>query len=137
VAGERVATGWATATKAAAKKKGPAKGPSFDCLDQRLQCGSTFQLCGVFAELERSIIQERVKAGLERARDVAEPDTRLLTALNLTVHRAMRATHCYMRGPLLQLLDRRNRVQIATGYSNGSRVIKGAIFGVPMPVARS
>jgi DNA invertase Pin-like site-specific DNA recombinase len=27
-----------------------------------------FQLCGVFAELERSIIQERVKAGLERAR---------------------------------------------------------------------
>lgn len=27
-----------------------------------------FQLCGVFAELERSIIQERVKAGLERAK---------------------------------------------------------------------
>lgn len=27
-----------------------------------------FQMCGVFAELERSIIQERVKAGLERAR---------------------------------------------------------------------
>jgi DNA invertase Pin-like site-specific DNA recombinase len=27
-----------------------------------------FQLCGVFAELERSIIQERVRAGLERAR---------------------------------------------------------------------
>jgi DNA invertase Pin-like site-specific DNA recombinase len=27
-----------------------------------------FQLCGVFAELERSIIQERVKARLERAR---------------------------------------------------------------------
>ena len=27
-----------------------------------------FQLCGVFAELERSIIQERIKAGLERAR---------------------------------------------------------------------
>jgi DNA invertase Pin-like site-specific DNA recombinase len=27
-----------------------------------------FQLCGVFAELERSIIQERVKAGIERAR---------------------------------------------------------------------
>jgi DNA invertase Pin-like site-specific DNA recombinase len=27
-----------------------------------------FRLCGVFAELERSIIQERVKAGLERAR---------------------------------------------------------------------
>jgi DNA invertase Pin-like site-specific DNA recombinase len=27
-----------------------------------------FQLCGVFAELERSIIQERVKAGLERSR---------------------------------------------------------------------
>lgn len=27
-----------------------------------------FQLCGVFAELERSIIQERVKAGLEWAR---------------------------------------------------------------------
>jgi DNA invertase Pin-like site-specific DNA recombinase len=25
-----------------------------------------FQLCGVFAELERSIIQERVRAGLER-----------------------------------------------------------------------
>jgi len=27
-----------------------------------------FQMCGVFAELERSIIQERVRAGLERAR---------------------------------------------------------------------
>ena len=27
-----------------------------------------FQLCGVFAELEHSIIQERVRAGLERAR---------------------------------------------------------------------
>ncbi len=27
-----------------------------------------FQLCGVFAELERSIIQERVKAGQERAK---------------------------------------------------------------------
>jgi len=27
-----------------------------------------FQMCGVFAELERSIIQERVKAGLERAK---------------------------------------------------------------------
>ena len=27
-----------------------------------------FQICGVFAELERSIIQERVRAGLERAR---------------------------------------------------------------------
>ncbi len=27
-----------------------------------------FQLCGVFAELERSMIQERVRAGLERAR---------------------------------------------------------------------
>ena len=27
-----------------------------------------FQVCGVFAELERSIIQERVRAGLERAR---------------------------------------------------------------------
>ena len=27
-----------------------------------------FQLCGVFAELERSIIQERMRAGLERAR---------------------------------------------------------------------
>ena len=27
-----------------------------------------FQLCGVFAELERSIIQERIRAGLERAR---------------------------------------------------------------------
>jgi DNA invertase Pin-like site-specific DNA recombinase len=27
-----------------------------------------FQLCGVFAELERSIIQERVRAGRERAR---------------------------------------------------------------------
>jgi len=27
-----------------------------------------FQLWGVFAELERSIIQERVKAGLEQAR---------------------------------------------------------------------
>ena len=27
-----------------------------------------FQLCGVFAEFERSILQERVKAGLERAR---------------------------------------------------------------------
>lgn len=27
-----------------------------------------FQMCGVFAEFERSMIQERVKAGLERAR---------------------------------------------------------------------
>ena len=27
-----------------------------------------FQLCGVFAEIERSIVQELVKAGLERAR---------------------------------------------------------------------
>jgi len=27
-----------------------------------------FQMCGVFAEFERSILQERVKAGLERAR---------------------------------------------------------------------
>lgn len=27
-----------------------------------------FQLCGVFAEFERSIIQERIKAGLERAK---------------------------------------------------------------------
>jgi DNA invertase Pin-like site-specific DNA recombinase len=27
-----------------------------------------FQMCGVFAELERPIIQERVRAGLERAR---------------------------------------------------------------------
>ena len=28
-----------------------------------------FQMCGVFAEYERSMIQERVKAGLQRARD--------------------------------------------------------------------
>jgi|TARA_B100002003_G_C13924169_1_gene449241 DNA invertase Pin-like site-specific DNA recombinase len=27
-----------------------------------------FQMCGVFAEFERSMVQERVKAGLERAR---------------------------------------------------------------------
>jgi len=27
-----------------------------------------FQMCGVFAELERAMIQERVRAGLERAR---------------------------------------------------------------------
>jgi DNA invertase Pin-like site-specific DNA recombinase len=27
-----------------------------------------YQMCGVFAELERSMIQERVKAGLARAR---------------------------------------------------------------------
>ncbi len=27
-----------------------------------------FQMCGVFAEFERSMIQERVKAGLARAR---------------------------------------------------------------------
>lgn len=27
-----------------------------------------FQMCGVFAEFERSMIQERVKAGLERAK---------------------------------------------------------------------
>ena len=27
-----------------------------------------FQMCGVFAEFERSMIQERVKAGIERAR---------------------------------------------------------------------
>jgi len=27
-----------------------------------------FQMCGVFAQFERSIIQERVKAGLERAK---------------------------------------------------------------------
>jgi len=27
-----------------------------------------FQMCGVFAEFERSMIQERVKAGLKRAR---------------------------------------------------------------------
>ena len=38
-------------------------------LDTSTPMGKTmFQLCGVFAELERSIIQERVKAGLERAR---------------------------------------------------------------------
>ncbi len=28
-----------------------------------------FQMCGVFAEFERSMIQERVKAGLARARE--------------------------------------------------------------------
>jgi len=28
-----------------------------------------FQMCGVFAELERGMIQERVKAGLQRAKD--------------------------------------------------------------------
>ena len=27
-----------------------------------------FQMCGVFAEFERSILQERTKAGIERAR---------------------------------------------------------------------
>jgi len=27
-----------------------------------------FQMCGVFAEFERAMIQERVKAGLDRAR---------------------------------------------------------------------
>ena len=27
-----------------------------------------FQMCGVFAEFERSMIQARVKAGLERAK---------------------------------------------------------------------
>ncbi len=27
-----------------------------------------FQMCGVFAEFERSIMQERIKAGLERAK---------------------------------------------------------------------
>ncbi len=27
-----------------------------------------FQMCGVFAEFERAMIQERVRAGLERAR---------------------------------------------------------------------
>ena len=27
-----------------------------------------FQMCGVFAEFEQAMIQERVKAGLERAR---------------------------------------------------------------------
>ena len=46
-----------------------------------------FQMCGVFAEFERSMIQERVKAGLERARKngkklgrprVSEDATRLL-----------------------------------------------------------
>jgi len=38
-------------------------------LKGRLDGGKAmFQLCGVFAELERSIIQERVRAGLERAR---------------------------------------------------------------------
>ena len=29
---------------------------------------SMFQMCGVFAEFERAMIQERVKAGLKRAR---------------------------------------------------------------------
>ena len=28
-----------------------------------------FQMCGVFAEFERAMIQERVKAGLKRAKD--------------------------------------------------------------------
>lgn len=38
-------------------------------LDTSTPMGKTmFQLCGVFAELERSIIQERVKAGIDRAR---------------------------------------------------------------------
>lgn len=28
-----------------------------------------FQMCGIFAEFERSIIRERVKSGLERAKE--------------------------------------------------------------------
>ena len=31
-----------------------------------------FQMAGVFAEFERSIIQERIRAGLERARETGE-----------------------------------------------------------------
>jgi DNA invertase Pin-like site-specific DNA recombinase len=52
-----------------------------------------FQMCGVFAQFERSIIQERVKAGLERAKadgtKLGRPGLSELTKQEIV---AMRAT---------------------------------------------
>jgi DNA invertase Pin-like site-specific DNA recombinase len=40
-----------------------------------------FQMMGVFAEFERSMIQERVRAGLRRAKDEGKLEQRILAAL--------------------------------------------------------
>ena len=42
-----------------------------------------FQMCGVFAEFERSILSERVKAGLNRAREEGKVLGRPIKVVNV------------------------------------------------------
>jgi len=76
-----------------------------------------FQMCGVFAEFERPMIRERVKAGLERARaqgkNLGRPRTPEL------VEERIRAAH--LRGKGIKKIA----TELGIGVSSVQRVVHG------------
>ena len=68
-------------------------------LDSSTPAGKAlFQMCGVFAEFERSMIQERVRAGLRRAR--AEGKRRGRPPVSVDAERRIRALRAKGMGML-------------------------------------
>jgi len=74
-----------------------------------------FQMCGVFAEFERSMIQERVKAGLARAR--ANGKTLGRPRVSIKIENAIRALRAEKKG------IRKIARELKVGVSTVTRVI--------------
>ena len=74
-----------------------------------------FQMCGVFAEFERSILSERVKAGLNRAREEGKVLGRPIKVVNVKkiledrgngmTYRQMASKHSISAGKLFKILN--------------------------------
>jgi DNA invertase Pin-like site-specific DNA recombinase len=72
-----------------------------------------FQMCGVFAEFERSMIQERVKAGLERAK--AKGKTLGRPTIKTKVHQTILKEHA--RGLSLRKIATKAGVSVGTVHN--------------------
>lgn len=77
-----------------------------------------FQMCGVFAEFERAIIQERVRAGLVRAR--AQGKTLGRPKVGKQVEKAVRSARTKGTG------KRKISKQLGIGVSTANRIIAEA-----------
>ena len=77
-----------------------------------------FQMCGVFAEFERAMIQERVKAGLERAR--AQGKTLGRPRAPKSVEEAIRSARAQGKG--IKKISR----ELGVGVSTVQRVVHGS-----------
>ena len=92
-----------------------------------------FQMCGVFAEFERAIISERVRAGLERVRANGQGPKKTSDGLSIPIQRLPGAySRCGRgNGPAEDRAQPRDRYQLGAATRRGgvTRRISGYAGG--------